>query len=87
MYGDIKPYKNRAGVAAMSIYLTSDDTEEMEKLSCMWCKRTIADVKGHIDTIIATPMPVTDFGIAINIRCKLCGQDYRLLVNSQTKQR
>lgn len=81
MYGD-KPYKNRAEAAAMSVYLTSDDSPELGKLSCMWCKRTIADVKGHIDTIISTPMPVTDFGIAVNIRCKLCGQNYRLLVNS-----
>lgn len=81
MYGD-KPYKHRAGSAAVSIYLTSDDTASMDQLSCMWCKRTIADVKGKIDTIISTPMPVTDFGIAVNIRCKLCGQDYRLLVNS-----
>jgi hypothetical protein len=83
---DIKPYKNHAGSPALSLYLLSDDQPEMEKLSCIYCKRTIADIKGNIDTIISTPMPLQDFGIAVNIRCKLCGQNYRLLVNAETIQ-
>lgn len=82
MFYDEKPYKNHAGSPALSLYLLSNDAPEMEKLSCLYCKRTIADVKGHIDQIVNTPMPVTDFGIAVNVRCKLCGQNYRLLVNT-----
>jgi hypothetical protein len=77
-----KPYKNRFGNPAISIYLISADTPAMSELSCMWCKRTIADVKGHIDSVISTPMPLNEFDIAINIRCKMCKQNYRLLVSS-----
>jgi hypothetical protein len=83
MYGE-KQYKNHASSPAMSFYVLDDDTaDSMEKLSCVWCKRTILDIKGHIDVIITTPMPSDDFGIAINIRCKLCGQNYRLLINAK----
>lgn len=86
-YSTEKPYKNRKGDPAMSVYLTSDDGPGMEQMSCLWCKRTIADVKGKIDTVISTPMPLQEFDIAVNIRCKLCGQDYRLLIQSQLLQR
>lgn len=78
---DRKPYKNHKDSPALSLYLTSDNSPEMESLSCLWCKRTVADVKGSIDKIISTPMPVQEFDMAINIRCKLCGQNYRVLVN------
>lgn len=74
--------KSRTQAPAISMYLLSSDVPEMEQLSCLWCKRTIADVKGNVDKIISTPMPVTDFNLAVNIRCKLCGQNYRLLVNA-----
>lgn len=77
-----KPYKSRFASPAISMYLISSDTPEMESLSCMWCKKTIADVKGQIDAVISTPMPTTDFDMAVNIRCKLCKQNYRLLINS-----
>jgi len=85
-YFEEKPFKNRKGLPAMSVYLTGDDSPEMDALSCIWCKRTIADVKGQVDTIIGTPMPLHEFDIAVNIRCKLCHQDYRLLVRSELKQ-
>lgn len=81
-YYDIKPYRDRRDYPATSIYVISDNNVEMEKLSCIWCKRTIADVKGHIDLIISTPLPVNDFGVAINIRCKQCHQNYRLIVSA-----
>jgi hypothetical protein len=75
-------YKDRKGTPAISVYLISDESPQMSQMSCIWCKRTIADVKGHVDALISTPMPTTDFDVAINIRCKLCRQDYRLLVGS-----
>lgn len=86
MYGqskyETKPYKDRREYPAMSMYVLDDDgASEMEKLSCSWCKRTILDIKGRIDVAISTPMPVEDFGIALNIQCKLCHQRYRLLIN------
>lgn len=77
---ETKPYKDHGRSPAISMYLISDDTDSMEKLSCLWCKRTIADIKGNIDAVISTPMPVQDFGIAVNLRCKLCHQNYRLIV-------
>jgi hypothetical protein len=80
---DTRPYKDHGGSPAITMYVISDDSEQMQKLSCIWCKRTIADIKGHIDTIISTPVPIQDFGIGMNIRCKLCHQNYRLVV-SQT---
>lgn len=78
----IRPYKDRNASPPISIYLLNDDSPSMDKLSCVYCKRTIADVKGQIDAIISSPMSTVDFGIAVNIKCKLCKQDYRLLVNS-----
>lgn len=77
---ETRQFKDYKESPAISMYLISDDTEEMKKLSCIWCKRTIADIKGHIDTIISTPVPIQDFGIGINIRCKQCHQNYRLVV-------
>ena len=72
---------SRKGMPAMSVYFMSDDSPMLQQLSCMWCKRTIADVKGQIDRIVSTPLPLNEFDMAINIRCKLCSQDYRLLVS------
>lgn len=77
-----RPYKLRASKPATSIYLRGSDANEMDKLSCIHCKRTIADVKGVVDKIITTPMPLTDFEIGVNILCKLCKQQYRLLVSA-----
>jgi hypothetical protein len=51
-----------------------------EKISCMYCKRTIADVKGRIDKIVDAPIDAQDFGVALNIRCKLCHQNYRMII-------
>ena len=79
---ETKPYKDHHSTPPVSFYVLDDDTSEtLEKLSCVWCKRTILDIKGRIDIAIMTTMPVKDFGIAVNIRCKQCGQNYRLLIN------
>ena len=65
---------------AISVYLRSTEGGKFQKISCSYCKRTIYGLKGQIDKMIDIPMPVTDFGIAINIMCKVCHQQYRLLV-------
>lgn len=83
---DIKPFRDHGSSPAISIYILNDESPEMEKFSCWYCKRTIADVKGTVDSVITSPLPLIDYGIAINIRCKLCHQNYRLLANSQTIQ-
>jgi len=81
-----KPFKDHRYSPPMSVYLTGDDAPEMEPMSCIWCKRTITDVKGNIETMIATPMPLLEFGIALNVKCKLCHQDYRFLIKSEMYQ-
>lgn len=82
---ETKPYKDHHLTPPISFYVLDDDgATVMEKLSCIWCKRTIMDIKGRIDLAISTPVPVEDFGIAVNIKCKLCGQQYRLLINPLT---
>jgi hypothetical protein len=75
------PYKQKYDAPAISMYLMSNSSPVMEKISCMNCKRTIYDLKGTVDKVINTPMPVVDFDMAINIMCKLCKQKYRLLIN------
>ena len=82
-YFEDTPKRKRGTDPAISIYLINDFAPGMEKISCIWCKRTIADVHGRVDKIIDAPTDANDFGIAINIRCKLCHQNYRLVV-SQT---
>lgn len=79
---DVKPYRDHRSDAAISVYMISGTRRVMDKVSCIWCKRTIYDVKGTIDKIITTPMPVADFDIAVNIQCKLCHASYRLLMNA-----
>lgn len=80
---DDSPKRKRGMDPPVSIYLINDVAPEMEKLSCIWCKRTIADIKGRVDKIVDAPIDSNDFGVAINIRCKLCHQNYRLVI-SQT---
>ena len=79
-YGVEQPKRRRDQDPALSIYLLNGASPELEKLSCIFCKRTIADVKGRVDKIVDVPIDSNDYGIAINIRCKLCHQNYRLVV-------
>ena len=79
---DVKPYRDHRSDAPISVYLITGKGKAMDKISCIWCKRTIYDVKGTIDKIITMPMPVEEFDIAINILCKLCHSNYRLLINA-----
>ena len=80
-YGDEgRPRRDTA--PAISVYFINDaDHNPPHKLSCMFCKRTILDsVSGRIDKMIDTPLPVAeDFGLALNVQCKLCGQKWRVL--------
>lgn len=74
------PKRKRNTDPTISIYLINERSPEMEKLSCIWCKRTVADIKGRVDKIVDAPINSADFGIAVNIRCKLCHQNYRLVM-------
>jgi len=81
---DIKPYRDHRDDAAVSIYiLNAKVCDKLEKISCMYCKRTVWNMAGVIDKIIVTPLPIIDFGVAVNIQCKQCHQQYRLLMNAK----
>lgn len=77
-------YFSRKGLPAITMYFIRDDNDtEPYKLSCMFCKRTIADrMKGVIDKVVDGPMPANDHEFASNIQCKMCGQMYRLLMGA-----
>lgn len=81
-----KPFLDHRERPPITIYIIDDDSQVMEKVSCWYCTRTVADIKGTIDKVITSPMPVMDFGIAVNIMCKQCHQLYRMVANSQIVQ-
>lgn len=78
---DIKPYRDHGNSPPITFYMIDDTTKRMEKFSCNWCKRTIADIKGTVYNVVTTPTSVEEFGMAYNIRCKLCHQNYRFVTN------
>ena len=81
---EFKPYKDHKDSPAMTFYMIDDVSRKTEKFSCVWCKRTIAEIKGLVRSVVMTPVPVADFGMSYDIRCKLCGQDYRFVTNPTT---
>jgi len=81
---DPRPFRDHRDDPPISVYvLDNKSCNSLEKISCMHCKRPVWDMYGRIDKLIMTPMPVEEFGAAINIRCKLCHQNYRLLINAK----
>jgi hypothetical protein len=80
---DTRPFRDHRNDPAVSIYVLNTNNSYLEKVSCMFCKRTVWNMNGTIDKIIVTPMPVQDFGVGINIQCKQCHQQYRLLINAK----
>lgn len=80
-YVTVEHKRDRGSDAAVSLYLVNDSRPELEKISCMYCKRTIVDIKGRIDKVVDAPQSADDFGVVVNIRCKLCHQNYRLITN------
>jgi len=83
MYGDYPNVqkRNRAEDLAITVYIVDDNKPNLDKISCMFCKRTICDFKGRVDRIVDVPIDARDFGVAVNIRCKLCHQNYRFVMN------
>jgi len=82
----IKQYRDHRQDQPISVYMTfavNGQQQELDKFSCIWCKRTIYELRGNVDKIIMAPMPATDFDMSIQIACKLCKARYRLLLNSQ----
>lgn len=81
---DQRPFRDHRTDAAISVYVLDNKAcRGLEKISCIHCKRTVWDMYGRVDKMIMSPMPADDFGAAINIKCKQCHQDYRLLINAK----
>lgn len=76
-------YPDRKHAPPITVYFINDDENNPpHKLSCMYCKRTIADgVTGRIDKIIDAPLAADDHDMALNLQCKLCGQKWRILAS------
>lgn len=86
-YNDQKPYRDHKNTPPITIYIINDDAaKEMDKISCIYCKRTIHDMKAKVINIITTPVPLDEYGVSVNVRCKLCHQNYRLVTNAQPQQ-
>lgn len=81
MYRDERPYRSRHDEPPVTIYLLSGDQGTMDKIACMFCKRTITDIKGRIDYVVSTPTTLEEYDIAVNVLCKLCKQQYRFVSN------
>lgn len=86
-YYDTKPYRDHDADPPISLYLIAQPTTgrpvQFDKVSCIWCKRTIYELGGRIDKIINAPMAVDEVDIATQIRCKVCKANYRLIVNAK----
>lgn len=81
---EVKPYRDRRLEPAVSVYVLDNySCTHLEKISCIFCKRTVWDMFGRIDKMILSPLPLTDYGVAINIQCKQCHQMYRLVSNAK----
>lgn len=80
---EVRPYRDHRNDPSVSIYVLNGEQKHMEKISCIFCKRTVWNMNGMVDKIIMSPMPINDFGIATNIQCKQCHQMYRLLINAK----
>lgn len=79
----IKPYRDHTNSPIITLYVIDDNADTTEKFSCLYCKRTFTEIKATVRTIISTPTPVIDFGIALTVRCKLCHQNYRFVANAR----
>lgn len=50
-------------------------------LNCIFCKTTIFDhMTGTIESILNAPVNIDDYALSGTVRCKLCKQNYRLVV-------
>jgi hypothetical protein len=82
MYIELEPRRDRRNDPPVTIYVINSTKPYLEKISCIYCKRTINDMKGRVDRIIDAPLDVSDYGIAINVMCKQCHQFYRFVTNA-----
>lgn len=81
-YGYADPYAvriKRKDYPTVSIYIVANAGPAFEKLSCIFCKRTIIESNVLPVGIITAPLPLEQFKTASEIQCSLCAQKYRLL--------
>jgi hypothetical protein len=84
---DLQSYRiSRDKHPAVTLYWTAESIERgrpvlLYVLHCMFCGRILSkELKGNISTAVNAPVNVIDFGMAMTLRCKLCKQNYRMVV-------
>lgn len=73
-----KPYSGHEDWPPISLFNLSDDTPQLNKISCMFCKATLCRISNRITAVVFTPSPASDFDNVTEILCKKCKQMYRL---------
>lgn len=77
---------NRSEHPAIEFYWIAESVQRgrpviLYELSCNFCKRTlVSDFKGEIALVINGANAAIDFERALTVRCKLCKQNYRIVV-------
>jgi hypothetical protein len=50
-------------------------------LHCLFCGRMLSDeLKGNFTMVVNAPVNIVEFDLAMTLRCKLCKQNYRVVV-------
>lgn len=53
----------------------------LHTLYCMFCGRILSsELKGTISMAVNAPVNIIEFDLAMTLRCKLCKQNYRVIV-------
>jgi len=78
-YQDKQMHRKRKTDPIIEMYFISSSAPELRKVSCMQCKRTIFEAKGRIIKTVNVPSDPEDFGLVVDIMCKLCQQRYRII--------
>lgn len=53
----------------------------LHSLFCLFCGRMLSnDLKGNFAMVVNAPASLIDFGLSMTLRCKLCKQNYRVVV-------
>jgi transcription elongation factor Elf1 len=71
---------------AVTLYWMAESIERgrpvlLHTLYCMFCGRMLSsELKGNFQVLVNAPVNVVEFGMAMTLRCKLCKQNYRVVV-------
>lgn len=83
---ETRPYRDHTNDPAISVYIMAQPLNSnivvFDKVTCIWCKRTVYELHGTVDRMINAPMIVETPQVGIQIMCKLCKARYRLIISA-----